>query len=200
MCAIVGFLSPKPTVEAINTLRKVFIESKIRGMHAYGFTSNQNKLLHTYKSNQLRPVLEAIQMPNALIGHCRYSTSGDYLDMKNNQPLQYESEHLVFNGVIDMRTKAEMEQAYKIQMSCENDGEIMLQTSDRLSFLKTNISFAGLFLTTDFMTVMRNTNRPAYMGFKHESIYIASTADILKRAWIANPVEIEPYKEHIWAV
>lgn len=200
MCAIVGFLSPSPTDEAINTLRKLFIESKVRGMHAYGFTSVQDGLIHTYKNTMLRPVIEAIQKPQALIGHCRYSTSGDYTVIENNQPLQHNGEHLVFNGVIDMRTKPEMELAYGIQMSCDNDGEIMLQSTDRLALVKTNISFAGIFLTNKTMTFIRNANRPAYMGFKHGATYIASTADILKRSLISDCVELDPYKEYTWAV
>lgn len=200
MCAIVGFLSKNPNKEAIETLKRVFIESKIRGMHSYGFASVQNGLEHLFKSNTLLPVLNDIQMPNALIGHCRYSTSGDYLQMSNNQPLKHQEEYMVFNGVIDMRTKAEMEKAYGITMSCENDGEIMLQSQDRMALLRRNISFAGLFLTNTSMTFMRNPARPAYIGMKHGAIYIASTKDILKRSLIADCAELEPYKEHVWAV
>lgn len=200
MCAIVGFLSKNPSAEAIETLKRVFIESKIRGMHSYGFASVQNGLMSSFKSNTLLPVLNEIQMPNALIGHCRYSTSGDYLLMANNQPLAHGDEHLVFNGVIDMRTKAEMEKAYNITMTCENDGEIMLQSKYRLELLRRNISFAGLFLTKDSVTFMRNPARPAYLGMKHGAVYIASTKDILKRSLIADCAELEPYKEHTWAV
>ena len=200
MCAIVGFLSKNPNKDAIETLKRVFIESKIRGMHSYGFAAVQNGLIDSYKNTKLLPVLDEIQMPNALIGHCRYSTSGDYLLMANNQPLSHGNQHLVFNGVIDMRTKPEMEKAYGIQMSCENDGEIMLQSKDRLGLLRTNISFAGLFLDERSMTFMRNPARPAYLGYKHNAIYIASTADILKRSLIADYAELEPYKEHTWTV
>ena len=200
MCAIVGFMSKKPTLEAIETLKRVFIESKIRGMHSYGFASVHKGLLDSFKANTLLPVLQEIQMPTALIGHCRYSTSGDYTVMANNQPLVHNGEYLVFNGVIDMRTKSEMEKAYGITMTCENDGEIMLQSQDRLGLLRRNISFAGLFLNKDSITFMRNPARPAYIGYKHDSLYIASTKDILKRALIADAQELDPYKEHIWAV
>lgn len=200
MCAIVGFLSKNPNKDAIETLKRVFIESKIRGMHSYGFASVQDGLMNSYKNTALLPVLNEIQMPNALIGHCRYSTSGDYLQMANNQPLKHNDEYLVFNGVIDMRTKAQMEKAYNITMSCENDGEIMLQSQQRIELLRRNISFAGLFLTQTSMTFMRNPARPAYIGMKHDALYIASTADILKRSLIGNYAELEPYKEHTWAV
>lgn len=198
MCAIVGFISKNPSSEAILTLKRLFIESKIRGMHAYGYASIEGKP-QLQKSNQLKPLLESIKKPTALIGHCRYSTSGDYLDMNNNQPLQHGSEYLAFNGVIDMRTKPEMEKAYNITMSCDNDGEIMLQDHERLAMLDKNISFAGLFLDDKQLTFMRNLNRPAYIAHKHDSVYIGSTADIMKRAML-NPEPLEPFKEYIWAV
>jgi len=198
MCAIVGFISENPTQEAIDTLKRLFIESKIRGMHAYGFAAVEDKPV-VEKSNTLKPLLDKIHHPKALIGHCRYSTSGDYLDMKNNQPLSYNDEYLVFNGVIDMGTKAEMEKRHGIEMSCENDGEIMLHKADRNAFLHEKISFAGLTLSKDKITFLRNENRPAYMAKKFNSVFIASTADILKRC-LLNPEPLDPYKVYEWAL
>lgn len=198
MCAIIGFISANPSQDAINTLKKVFIESKIRGRHAYGFAAIEDKTV-VEKSNLLKPLLDKIHKPKALIGHCRYSTSGDYLNMANNQPLQHEDEFLVFNGVIDMGTKAEMESKYGIKMSCENDGEIMLQKRERKAFLREKISFAGLTLSKNKITFLRNENRPAYMARKYDSIFIASTADILRRC-LLNPEPLEPYEIHEWTV
>jgi len=198
MCAIVGFISPDPSIEAINTLKKLFIESKIRGMHAYGFAAVEDKPV-VEKSNTLKPLLDKIQKPKALIGHCRYSTSGDYLDMANNQPLSLDDEYLVFNGVIDMGTKTEMEQKHGIKMNCDNDGEIMLHKADRNAFLREKNSFAGLSLTKDKITFLRNENRPAYMAKKFNSVFIASTADILKRC-LLNPEPLDPYKVYEWAL
>ena len=198
MCAIIGFISKNPNAEAILTLKRLFIESKIRGMHAYGYAAIEGKP-QVQKSNQLKPLLDSIGKPTALIGHCRYSTSGDYLDMKNNQPIQYKDEFLAFNGVIDMRTKPEMEKAYGITMSCDNDGEIILQDQERLDFINKNITFAGIFLNNKEMTFMRNLSRPAYIAHKHDAIYIGSTADIMKRAML-NPEPLEAYKEYKWAV
>jgi glutamine phosphoribosylpyrophosphate amidotransferase len=200
MCAIIGFVSKNPNDKALTTLKRLFIESKIRGMHAYGYAATQGKYLYSNKGNLLKPVLDSIKQPNALIGHCRYSTSGDYKDMNNNQPIRYEEEWMVFNGVIDMRTKAEMEQAYKITMNCDNDGEIMLQNNNRTDLLKKEISFAGIFLSGNTIRLMRNKNRPAYIGFKHDSVYIGSTKDIMQRALISEIEEAVPYKEYAWTV
>lgn len=200
MCAIVGFISKNPNEKALITLKRLFIESKIRGMHAYGYAALQDGFVYNNKGNLLKPVLDSIKQPNALIGHCRYSTSGDYKDMNNNQPIRHKEDYMVFNGVIDMRTKAEMEQAYQIKMNCDNDGEIMLQTENRLGFLQKDVSFAGIFLSGNKISLMRNENRPAYIGFKHDSVYIGSTKDIMQRALISEIEAVEPYKEYQWTV
>ena len=200
MCAIVGFIGKNPNEKALLTLKRLFIESKIRGMHAYGYAATEGKSLYINKGNLLKPVLDSIKQPNALIGHCRYSTSGDYKDMNNNQPIRHKNEYMVFNGVIDMRTKAEMEQAHKITMNCDNDGEIMLQSTNRTGLLKQEISFAGIFLSNNTIQFMRNENRPAYIGYKHDCVYIGSTKNIMQRAMISDIEEAVPYKEYTWTV
>ena len=53
MCAIIGLISDNPTAIAVETLKKVFIESKIRGMHAYGYAAVQDGVLMEHKSNGL---------------------------------------------------------------------------------------------------------------------------------------------------
>jgi len=193
MCAIIGFISKNPGVEAINTLKKLFIESRIRGKHAYGFTTGQQ----TVKVHNLKTLLDAINSPNVLIGHCRYSTSGDYKNHMNNQPLNFNDEHMVFNGTIDMGTKPEMEKKYGIEMKSDNDGEIMLQSQSRPELLRGNITFAGLFLKDQTVYAVRNKHRPAYWAEKHGAVYIASTADIMKRC-LLRPTALNPHELYQW--
>lgn len=197
MCAIIGFISDNPTAIAVETLKKVFIESKIRGMHAYGYAAVQQGVLMEHKSNGLKSLLNTINNPTRLIGHCRYSTSGDYRDMMNNQPLRFGDEYLVFNGVIDMRTKGEMEAAYKIKMQSDNDGEIMLQAENRIEMLKSGITFSGLTLKSHALAFFRNEGRPAYKATRYGATYIASTADILRRC-LLEPEPLNPYEAYVW--
>ena len=201
MCAIVGFVGPSPSEQAFAVLHRLFIESKIRGMHAYGYAAHLHSgATEVNKSNQLMPLLKNMtKFPKLLIGHCRYSTSGDYKTPANNQPLSYNDEFLAFNGVIDMRTKPEMEAAYKIKMESDNDGEIMLQSADRMTLLKSDITFSGLVLKKDSLQFFRNEGRPAYKASKHGCIYIASTADILRRC-LLNPEPLNPFEVHEWTV
>jgi len=197
MCAIIGFISDNPTAIAVETLKKVFIESKIRGMHAYGYAAIQDGHLMEAKSNGLKSLLVSIDNPTRLIGHCRYSTSGDYKNMNNNQPLRFGDEYMVFNGVIDMRTKQEMERAYSISMASDNDGEIMLQAKDRLAMLRSEITFSGLTLNSHALAFFRNEGRPGYKATRHGATYIASTADILRRC-LLDPEPMNPYEAYVW--
>lgn len=197
MCAVLGFICAEPNLQAINTLKRLFLESKIRGMHAYGFAAVQNGSIVEHKSNTLKPLLENIDKPTMLIGHCRYSTSGDYKNHANNQPLRHQNEWLVFNGVIDMRTKAQMEQAHGIKMQSENDGEIMLQAKNREMMLKSGITFSGLTLESSRLAFFRNEGRPGYKATRYGATFIGSTADILRRC-LLNPEPLEPYKVYEW--
>lgn len=197
MCAIIGFVCPEPNKQAIGTLKKLFIESRIRGKHAYGYAAIQDGEVVEQKSNALKPLLEGIKTPTMMIGHCRYSTSGDYKDHKNNQPLRRGEEWLVFNGVIDMRTKPEMELAHQMSLNSENDGEIMLQTEDRLAFLRSGITFSGLVLKSSRLAFFRNDDRPAYKATRYGATFIGSTADILRRC-LLDPLPLDPFEVYEW--
>lgn len=199
MCAIIGFVCPDPNVNAILTLKRLFIESKIRGMHAYGYAAiTKDGSKHVAKGPSLKTLLQAMpECPKLMIGHCRYSTSGDYKDNNNNQPLTHDGEHLVFNGVIDMRTKAEMEADHGITMLSDNDGEIMLQSKDRLGLLKTGITFSGLVLKTASVQFFRNEGRPGYSATRFGATYVGSTADILRRCGL-DPQPLNPFEVYEW--
>ena len=59
----------------------------------------------------------AFPTSNLQIYHNRYSTSGDFKNHLNNQPIEIGDTSLCFNGVIDMGTKSQMEEKYQIKMS-----------------------------------------------------------------------------------
>mgnify|MGYP000618844717 CR=1 FL=1 len=63
--------------------------------------------------------INSVKLPisNNIIYHNRYSTSGDYKNHENNQPIFNNELSLVFNGVLDMGTKKQIENKYNIQNS-----------------------------------------------------------------------------------
>lgn len=199
MCGVVGYSCSDPKEEHYEILKAIIRQSKIRGLHSFGF-SFYDSGVQTLKYHDI----EEVQFPlvNKIIYHNRYSTSGDYKDHANNQPIAIGDMSLVFNGVLDMRTKAEMEADYGITMETDNDGEIVLKlcgsNAQKIQeyVQSTTGSFAGLILTQDnVMLAIRNKNRPLWMLNHDNAVFYASTRDIFKRVNTSfEPEQLEPYK------
>jgi glutamine phosphoribosylpyrophosphate amidotransferase len=199
MCGVVGYSCTNPQKEHYEILKSIILQSKIRGLHSFGFSFFDGQL-KTSKHHDI----DAVEFPfvNKIIYHNRYSTSGDYKDHNNNQPISIENTSLVFNGVLDMRTKKEMEAHYGITMRTDNDGEILLKLcgSDKSKIQEyvknTSGSFAGLILTNDnTMFAIRNKNRPLWRLNHDGALFYASTRDIFKRVDRSfEPEQLEPYK------
>ena len=199
MCGVVGYSCESPIKEHYEILQAIIRQSKIRGLHSFGF-SFYDKELVTIKHHYI----DKIELPaaNKIIKHNRNSTSGDYKNHDNNQPIAVGNISLVFNGVLDMRTKQEMEEHYQIDMETDNDGELVLKLcgSDPEKIQEyvqnTTGSFAGLILTeNNKMYAIRNENRPLWMLNHSGAIFYASTRDIFKRVDQSfEPIKLDPYK------
>jgi glutamine phosphoribosylpyrophosphate amidotransferase len=191
MCAIVGFVGDDYTA-----LAAVFQESRVRGLHAFGYAYGNGKEIVVRKFETLHGLKFQLlkDRPKSLVGHCRYSTSGDWKDPRNNQPIVRFGRALVFNGVIDMGTKEEMERRHGVDLETENDGELALWALNKWSDVRSitpKQSFAGLWTdASGVIHVARNERRPAWVGQVGETTIIASTADILERAGINHRAEL----------
>lgn len=185
MCGVIGYIGK--SIDK-NLVERLVFESEIRGIHHIG-----------------RMTAEVLQ-PKKLRGygngiiHTRYCTSG-----KTNQPIRVKGNVLAFNGVIDMRTKKEIEKDWLIKMETDNDGEIILQTcktpEEVLDFISDlTCSFAGVLLMNGRFVAMRNKFRPLWMHKdKKKNVYIASTKDIFIRSGVKKDLkELEPLKIYEW--
>lgn len=163
-------------------------QSKIRGVHSFGICQDGELT----RAHALPPIINQIDPTRPLVAHCRYSTSGDWQDLHNCQPLRIAHIALAFNGVIDMGAKAEMEERWGMQLKSDNDGEIFLrrllsgqEPSEFLGEIKG--SFAGVWL--DFnrkeLYAARNERRPLWSAQEHSAIWYFSTKDIGLRAGIS---------------
>lgn len=158
---------------------KLIEQSEVRGMHHVG----------------------EIRERNSGLIHCRYITSGE-----TNQPLFVPTTWLVFNGVIDMGTKKEIEKRWKIKMKTDNDGEIFLQLCkahvDMMRLISDPaVSFAGIMLDYNGkLKAIRNERRPLWMWKKDRTVILASTKDILVRSGLSYQFasELKPYKLYEW--
>lgn len=185
MCGIVGFSCQKPDTEKIELLQELIIQSKIRGLHSFGYSYLDNDI-KTKKRHEIKNI--NLPLANKIIYHNRYSTSGGYENHNNNQPIINSKMALVFNGVLDMGTKKEIENRHNVVMNTDNDGEILLHKcgTDKKkikNFIKeTKGSFAGLILTaSNELLAIRNPYRPLWKLEHNNSVYFASTKDIFKR-------------------
>jgi glutamine phosphoribosylpyrophosphate amidotransferase len=189
MCSVIGAIVKEPRAEDLLMLQRVFLESKIRGMHATGISYVKNGQIITDK----RPV-PADQFPFNfesyinedgnlyLVGHCRYSTS----DLEYNQPIANDNLSVVHNGVITQELPEKWKELYGYDCETKNDTELILHTAeDCISPLVRwkDSSLAVIELHVDkVIRFYRNGKRPLYLTNISNGCIITSTADVIKRA------------------
>lgn len=189
MCSVIGAIIKEPRAEDFLMLHRVFLESKIRGMHATGISYVKHGKIITDK----RPV-PADEFPFNfpsyvnedgnlyLIGHCRYSTS----DLEFNQPIANENLSVVHNGVITQELPENWKELYGYDCETKNDTELILHTAeDCISPLVRwkDSSLAVVELHVDkVIRFYRNGKRPLYLTNISNGCIITSTADVIKRA------------------
>ena len=191
MCSVIGAIIKEPRAEDFLMLHRVFLESKIRGMHATGISYVKHGKIITEK----RPV-PADEFPFNfpsyvnedgslyLIGHCRYSTS----DLEFNQPIANENLSVVHNGVITQELPEKWKELYGYDCETKNDTELILHTAeDCISPLVRwkDSSLAVIELHVDkVIRFYRNGKRPLYLTNISNGCIITSTADVIKRAFV----------------
>jgi glutamine phosphoribosylpyrophosphate amidotransferase len=189
MCSVIGAIIKEPRAEDFLMLHRVFLESKIRGMHATGLSYVKHGKIITEK----RPV-PADEFPFNfpsyvnedgslyMIGHCRYSTS----DLEFNQPIANENLSVVHNGVITQELPEKWKELYGYDCETKNDTELILHTAeDCISPLVRwkDSSLAVIELHVDkVIRFYRNGKRPLYLTSISNGCIITSTADVPKRA------------------
>jgi glutamine phosphoribosylpyrophosphate amidotransferase len=200
MCGIIAYKSKVKTPEHIDTLLKLIYESKIRGLHSFGY-SYFDRTMITKKLFVLPSVIDdfAQSKSSGFIYHNRYSTSGDWKVIDNIQPLSDGDISIAMNGVISMAPREEFEKEYNIKCTTENDSEIflrlLLQGKDPEEIIhRMKGSCAVVWLNKNNVYAIRNSHRPLHYFYKNEAIFICSTSDIANRAVGAVTTEIKPYK------
>jgi glutamine phosphoribosylpyrophosphate amidotransferase len=200
MCSVIGAIIKEPRAEDFSMLRRVFLESKIRGMHATGMSIIYNGKILTFKEPV--PADRFVHLDNLeemvnddgnlyLIGHCRYSTS----DLEYNQPIANENLSVVHNGVITQELPEKWKELYGYDCETKNDTELILHTAeDCISPLVRwkDSSLAVCELHIDkVLRVYRNGKRPLYLTNISNGCIITSTSDVPKRAEVpGNPINI----------
>jgi predicted glutamine amidotransferase len=201
MCAVIGAVIKSPTKDDLALLRRVFHESKIRGLHATGMSflpSWSDKIetikegipadefvdKHLHNDNLHRLVNKDGNL--YLIGHCRYSTS----DLEYNQPLADEHKSIAHNGVITQESPEKWKDLYSYDCITKNDSELVLRSNDPLREFS-HMSLGVCELSDDkYVRFYRNGKRPIYFTLIDNGCIITSTKDIARRAGLDMPAEV----------
>lgn len=186
MCGIMGVLGhvdPK-------ILYKLQMALKIRGLHAFGVSYIMpGGDLVTEKSFKPLPVevLSRAMDGGALIFHNRYSTSGDYKLMQNNQPIMAGGVSVALNGVISMKPRTEYEREYSVKCITDNDTEILNRILEKglnpeFYFNQSQASISAVWINDGRLYGYTNGKRPLHYIKFDGSVIVVSTKDAVRRA------------------
>lgn len=202
MCSVIGALLLQPTKQDFDMIRRVFHESKIRGMHATGMSFlpkgsdsivtikepiPADKFVERFLSDDQMESMLADDGNLYLIGHCRYSTS----DLEYNQPMDRSDKSIVHNGVITQELPQNWKEIYGYDCITKNDSELVLHSDDALREFS-HMSMGVVELHKDRkIRFYRNGKRPLYLSSVSNGCIITSTRDIATRAHVgAVPIEV----------
>jgi hypothetical protein len=209
MCGIVGYklYNTDRAHDAFKVFERLMIEAQVRGKHASGVSwvegpTWQQGEVKTFKAPICAEALLetagwtdlSCKIPKTMIGHCRYSTSGDWHDNNNTQPLSTPQLAIVHNGLVSMATKEEFEADYKIDTETANDSEIFLRHALKGTIAEAfrkvyevapPIFACGFLDYLGSIYLMRDHLRPLWMFDCPELSMqgFASTQDIIMRAF-----------------
>lgn len=190
MCGVIGAYLESPSQKQIDTLKRVFVESGIRGLHATGYSLIQGDRVITRKEPVpahvfVKSYFAEVQPGDHLlqiIGHTRYSTS----DLKYNQPIQvFDDSALAHNGVVTQEPP-ETWGRFGYDLTTSNDSELVYQSSHAgneplLEFPSATMAVCELS-TSKGLRWYRNGGRPLYSVKVDNGWFICSTKDIANRS------------------
>ena len=200
MCGIIGYYSNEVTNNDLEVLKKVMIESGIRGRHASGAAwFDGHKICSIIKPIPIDELVDCIDFTKLLydkskisfIAHARYCTS----DIEYNQPIVSKTLAVVHNGVVSQEPYETWELTYGYKCSGKNDSELILraiENGDNPLDKFPNASIASIVLSNSGnIKHFRNARRPMWTGRIGKGVVIASTYDILKRARVRDIHKVE---------
>ena len=198
MCAVIGISIHDVSESDIELIKRIFLESRIRGKHATGVSYIKGDAIVTFSLPvpadefiQQFDFHEAIDNGDInLIGHCRYSTS----DLEYNQPIANGNKAIVHNGVISQELPENWEELYGIKCETKNDTELLLRTEGNPFAAWPNASISAIVLYPNKLRVYRNGKRPLYETVVENGFILTSTKDIARRAGVHGIAKKVEYK------
>ena len=222
MCGIIAYQVKEAKGYDLGTIKRLFVESQIRGKHATGIAWIDDGKIYGYimtkpaeefvKEFDFRRLI-ASDGSLTMIGHTRYSTS----DLQYNQPLYNGKFALVHNGVMTQELPEHWEELFGCEFLTKNDSEILFKYLEQQSeseqldiYPDASIAYASLSIEHG-LRYGRNGLRPLWhnaderanrpLGFgreAHERIVVASTHNIGQRVGVPlckveiNTLDLQP--------
>ena len=178
MCGIFGAIGNSIKEEIMQEIAE---EALKRGPQAHGIAwySNENICLQVNSSaiNPQKAFKGMSEDCRAIIGNCRLSTSGSYLDEQNNQPLVLDQTVISHNG--NVKSYLQIAEELEVKLSTKCDSEIICHLINRfgvkeaLSRLSAEVPMALLILHENKLTAFRQ-GQPLYTSCIDGTHYFCS--------------------------
>jgi len=195
VCGVIGVNMKDVSKEDLDTIKRVFLETEIRGKHASGIAWYDGEKITSQKAPvPISQFMKTFDLSKCLygdnqitlIGHIRYSTS----DIKYNQPIGNEAgSFIVHNGVVTQSDPEHWEERYGYSCQTKNDSELLYHCLEEGLDIETKFpmaSYALLRLTRDGeIEFERNGLRPMWEATLSNGHIFSSTRDILFRSGVS---------------
>lgn len=209
MCGIVAVDIKDIASDQIESIKKVMIETEIRGKHASGISWFSEGKVHTIKAS--KPISELLEEFDiyrcvdennghlTMIAHIRYSTS----DLNNNQPIvePYMTDaglkfnntggvgkfSIVHNGIITQSDPSTWEDLFGLgQTYSNNDSELVFNALNSglhplKEFTESSMAVASIN-HLGHVHAFRNGGRPMWLTKTYNGMIATSTSDIITRS------------------
>ena len=194
MCGIIAVDIQDISSDQIEEVKRLLIETEIRGRHASGISWYANKKVNTVKASvPITELLEEFDIYRcvdennghlAMIAHIRYSTS----DLEFNQPISYgEDLAIAHNGIISQASPDKWEEMFNVGIpQGSNDSELILMSHNSGNHPLKEFPDASMAVVTinrlGHIHAYRNGKRPLWLTKTYNGWIVTSTKDIVSRA------------------
>lgn len=201
MSGIVAYHSKNPKSWHLDLVSNLMRNSTIRGTHSFGMSYEGFGRILSVKSLEIDDVVGQMGFPafrenppRVLIAGNIYAIDLNWKDYSNNPPLTIREDgvdySMVADGIIDTDNRHNRERSNGRSYYTENDGEIVLREFIERSnedwevwFRRQKFAFAGAFLVEKKgLYIARTAKRPLWFTEVEDTVFYASTRDILKRS------------------